>query len=126
MRICLFDWCSTGLNTIETIPSCRRKAEQGYARLSFQIREEVNQPLGFFRSASQRGILGVVGAGSHEGMQFAKPRQDGASVEEHISNCTLGGIRAVCVRGIGVAMQAWYFWNLAKVIAESKCKLPLR
>src|SRR6185437_8935027 len=69
-----------------------------------QVREQVHQPLGFFRSASQRGILGVVGAGSYEGMQFAEPRQDGTSVEEHVSNCTLGGIRAVCVGGIGVAI----------------------
>src|SRR6185437_11976628 len=47
-------------------------------------------------------------------------RQDGTSVEKHVSNCTLGGIRAVCVGGIGVAMQALYFRNFAKVITQSK------
>ena len=38
-----------------------------------EVLEEVHQPLSFLGSGEQRGILGVVGARSHESMKFGEP-----------------------------------------------------
>ena len=50
-------------------------------------------------------------------MQFAEPGENRSTIEEHVSNCTLAGIRAVGVRSVGEAVESKLI--LAEVVGEA-------
>ena len=57
---------------------------------------------------SESSVLGVVGAGSNESMQFAEPRHNCAIIEKYVANGTLASVGAVSVRSVSVTMKAMH------------------
>ena len=57
-----------------------------------EVSEEVHEPLGLLGSSKQRGILGVVGARGHEGVQLGEPRQHGIVEAEDIGDSAVSGV----------------------------------
>lgn len=70
-----------------------------------EVLEEVHQPLSFLGSGEQRGILGVVGARSHESMKFGEPGQHCVVKAKHVSQSAVHGVGAVSVRRVAEAME---------------------
>jgi hypothetical protein len=56
----------------------------GVLALRIELVEQIHHPMSFLCSHRQGGVLGVIGGGSHEGVQFAVPGQNGAAEVENI------------------------------------------
>ena len=80
-----------------------------------EILEEVHQPLSLLRGGEQRGILGVVGARGHEGVQLGQSREHGVVQTEDVGDGAAASVRAVGMRRIAEAMEARDTGRVSKV-----------
>ena len=80
-----------------------------------EVLEEVHQPLSLLGGSEQSGILGVVGARGHEGVQLGQPRENSVVQAEDVGDGAAPSVRAVGMRRVAEAMETRDTGRVSKV-----------